>query len=196
VIDVVLSVAILIVLLPIMVASALLVRIVLGAPIIFTQSRVGFKGELFVCYKFRTMAVSREDLLQRHLACDPSAAEEWRATRKLRLDPRVGCLGRALRKSSLDELPQLVNVLRGDMSLVGPRPIVSEELARYGRSASDYVKARPGLTGMWQASGRSRSSYARRVAFDRYYVRHWSLFLDLRILIRTIPALLRFDHAA
>ena len=114
----------------------------------------------------------------------------WRTTQEF------GCLGNILRKSSIDELPQLFNVLRGDMSLVGPRPVVPDELEYYGRHVQSYLKARPGLTGVWQISGRNRLSYADRVAKDRHYVRHWSLAVDLAVLVKTIPAILKFSETA
>jgi exopolysaccharide production protein ExoY len=192
--DVVLASLMLIVLAPIMMMVAALIRVLMGGSPIFAQERLGFRGEKFVCYKFRTMAANANELLQRHLAADPEAAREWRETRKLLNDPRVGCLGRVLRKSSLDELPQLFNVLRGDMSLIGPRPIVPDELECYGRHANVYCEARPGLTGMWQTSGRNRVSYRGRVARDRYYARNWSLWLDVVLLVKTIPAVLNFDQ--
>lgn len=194
--DIVLASVMLILLAPIMLIVTALIRVVAGGPAIFAQERIGFDGKVFVCYKFRTMAVDAEEILHRHLATDPQAAREWRETRKLMRDPRVGCLGNALRKSSLDELPQLLNVLRGDMSLVGPRPIVPDELKCYGRHARACFTARPGLTGLWQTSGRNRVSYAARVARDRYYARHWSLWLDLVLLIKTIPAVMNFDQTA
>lgn len=186
----------LVLLAPIMLTVVGLVRLVMGGPAIFAHKRVGFDGRIFVCYKFRTMLVDGDEVLRRHLTSDPDAAEEWRTTRKLRNDPRVGCLGNILRKSSIDELPQLFNVLRGDMSLVGPRPVVPDEIERYGRHARMYLRARPGLTGMWQVSGRNRVSYAARIARDVYYARHWSLWLDLALLIKTIPAVMDFDKTA
>ncbi len=186
----------LIVLAPILLVVTVLVRLVLGGPAIFAQKRIGFDGAVFVCFKFRTMMIDGDEVLRRHLAADALADQEWRATRKLRNDPRVGCLGNVLRKSSLDELPQLFNVLRGDMSLVGPRPVVPDEIARYGRHARMCMQARPGLTGIWQTSGRNRASYPGRIARDRDYARHWSLWLDLVVLIKTIPAVLNFDQTA
>ena len=186
----------LVLLLPLMLIVTALVRIFMGGPAIFAQQRVGVGGRMFTCYKFRTMVTNGEEVLRRHLDADPKASREWKETRKLANDPRVGCLGNVLRKSSLDELPQLFNVLRGDMSLVGPRPVVPDELAYYGRHVGVYLKARPGLTGAWQVSGRNRLSYAARVARDRHYVRHWSLAVDLAVLIKTIPAILKFSETA
>jgi len=186
----------LVLLLPLMLIVTVLVRIVMGGPVIFAQQRIGLGGRVFTCYKFRTMVTNGEEVLGRHFAADPEAAREWKETRKLANDPRVGCLGNILRKSSIDELPQLFNVLRGDMSLVGPRPVVPDELEYYGRHVQSYLKARPGLTGVWQISGRNRLSYADRVAKDRHYVRHWSLAVDLAVLIKTIPAILKFSETA
>jgi lipopolysaccharide/colanic/teichoic acid biosynthesis glycosyltransferase len=136
--------------------------------------------------KFRTMVVNAEATLARHFEKNPAARQEWEATQKLRDDPRVTPLGRFLRATSLDELPQLFNVLAGDMSLVGPRPIVRGEIIRYGTYFEDYASARPGLTGLWQVSGRSDVDYDKRVALDRSYVMGWSLSGDLMILLRTV----------
>ena len=191
--DVVLVSLAFVLLAPIMLMVAGLVRLVMGGPAIFAHKRVGFGGRTFACYKFRTTVVDGEQVLRRHLAADPDAAKELR---KLRNDPRVGCLGNILRKSSLHELPQLINVLRGDMSLVGPRPVVPEEIERYGRHAQACFRARPGLTGLWRVSGRNRASYAARIARDLYYARHWSLWLDLAVLIKTIPAVTSFDQTS
>ena len=196
VLDVVGASIALVLLAPIMLMVAVLVRLLMGGPAIFAHKRVGFDGRTFACYKFRTMLVDGEAVLRRHLAADTDAAEEWRATRKLRNDPRVGCLGNILRKSSLDELPQLINVLRGDMSLVGPRPVVPDEIERYGRHARKCFRARPGLTGVWQVTGRNGVSYPARIARDLYYARHWSLLLDLALLIKTIPAVMNFDQTS
>jgi exopolysaccharide production protein ExoY len=175
---------------------ALAVRLAMGGPVVFAHRRIGWNGTVFRCYKFRTMVGDAEDVLARHLAADPAAAAEWAATRKLRDDPRVTPLGRLLRKSSLDELPQLLNVLKGEMSCVGPRPIVAEELARYGADAAAYLSVRPGVTGAWQAGGRSSVGYDARVALDRAYVQGWTLWRDVTIILRTVPALLNHDDAA
>ena len=196
VLDVTIASIVLVLLLPMMLMVTALIRLFMGGPAIFAQERVGLGGKVFTCYKFRTMVTNGEEVLRRHLDARPDAAREWKETRKLTNDPRVGCLGNILRKSSIDELPQLFNVLRGDMSLVGPRPVVPDELAYYGRHARAYVKARPGLTGVWQISGRNRLSYAARVAKDRHYVRNWSLAVDLAVLIKTIPAVLKFSETA
>ena len=181
---------------PIMLLAATLICVFMGGPIIFAQRRVGYRGRHFICYKFRTMSRDAQVLLRQHLAANPEAAREWHTTQKLANDPRVSRLGRILRKSSLDELPQLFNVLRGDMSLVGPRPIVPEEVRKYGRYFHAYAIARPGITGMWQTNGRNTVSYSARVARDRYYARHWSLRLDLLLLLKTVPAILKFDQTA
>ena len=162
-----------------------------GGPVFYGHRRVGRNGKAFLCYKFRTMRPGSDALLAAHLAANPDAAEEWRATRKLRRDPRVTRLGRLLRETSLDELPQVFNVLRGDMSCVGPRPIVFSELQSYGAVARDYFTVRPGLTGLWQVSGRSSVSYEVRVELDRHYVRNRSILFDLMILARTVPAVVR-----
>jgi exopolysaccharide production protein ExoY len=176
---------------PLLLAVALLIRATMGRPVLFPQRRLGFDGRPFSCWKFRTMVKDAEATLRSYLDSDPEAAREWRTRQKLELDPRVTTLGRVLRRSSIDELPQLISVLLGRMSCVGPRPIVEAEVARYGRSWADYKRSRPGLTGLWQVSGRNRLTYLRRVALDRCYVRRWSVWLDLWILIKTIPAVLR-----
>lgn len=173
---------------PLFIMLALLVRFgPQGGPVLFGHTRVGRGGREFRCYKFRTMAVDGDRVLAAHLASNAAARREWDETLKLRHDPRVTTIGQVLRKLSLDELPQLINVLAGDMSLVGPRPVVRAELSRYGRSASYYLRSRPGLTGLWQVSGRNDVSYRKRVAYDRYYVENWSLTQDVAIIARTIP---------
>jgi lipopolysaccharide/colanic/teichoic acid biosynthesis glycosyltransferase len=162
-----------------------------GGQILYRHRRVGLNGELFPCMKFRTMMPDADRLLWRLLGADPSLRTEWLSTQKLQNDPRVTALGRFLRRTSLDELPQLWNILRGDMSLVGPRPVVPEELSRYGRNASVYLAAKPGLTGLWQVSGRSTTTYRRRVALDVYYVRYGGALMDLKILYRTAGVIFR-----
>jgi exopolysaccharide production protein ExoY len=195
-IDIVVSLVACIVLAPALVMTAVLVRVFLGPGIIFGHKRIGLNGKVFVCYKFRTMVADADAALERYLADNPEAAQEWHETQKLRHDPRVCSIGSILRRSSLDELPQLFNVLRGDMSIVGPRPIVANEMTRYGVHALRCFSTRPGLSGIWQVNGRNRVDYRRRVVLDRYYVRHWSIWLDLAILFRTLPSLLKFNETA
>ncbi len=166
-----------------------------AGPVLFRHRRVGFNGRQFECLKFRTMAVDAQERLRRHLETDPEAATEWIATRKLRNDPRVTAIGAILRKSSLDELPQLFNVLRGEMSIVGPRPVTIEELGRYSDAVNAYYSCRPGITGLWQVSGRSTTTFQRRVVLDSYYAHHWSMILDAKIILATIPAVCFTDAA-
>lgn len=173
---------------PLFLMVALLVKFSDGGPIFYGHSRIGRGGRIFPCLKFRTMVQDGERVLAVYLAANPDANAEWIATRKLRSDPRVTRVGAVLRKLSLDELPQIINILQGEMSLVGPRPVVRDELEIYGSSAVYYLKSRPGLTGLWQVSGRNDVSYDSRVAFDRHYVENWSLFEDIRIIIKTVPA--------
>jgi len=173
----------------------LAVRLTSPGPVFFRQQRVGTGGKLFWCYKFRTMVIDAEVRLIRYLAENLAAQEEWASARKLRNDPRVTPIGRFLRKTSLDELPQMFNVVRGEMSLVGPRPIVTEEIKKYGDNFSYYQAVCPGLSGLWQVSGRNDLDYSQRVMLDTFYVRNWSLWLDFMILLRTIPAVLKKDGA-
>ena len=194
--DLVVATASILLLAPMVMLLALLVLLTMGRPIFYEHERVGFQRRPFRCQKFRTMVRDPDAVLARHLEEDPEAAREWSDTRKLRQDPRVTFVGRLLRKSSLDELPQLLNVLRGEMSCVGPRPVVEDELARYGTKAPLYLSARPGMTGLWQVSGRSSVDYARRVALDERYVCRWSIWLDLKILLDTIFVIVAFNDAA
>jgi lipopolysaccharide/colanic/teichoic acid biosynthesis glycosyltransferase len=147
---------------------------------------VGAGGKHFLCWKFRTMHVNAERLLDQCLQDSPILRAEWEQNQKLRDDPRVTRVGHLLRQTSLDELPQLWNVLRGEMSLTGPRPIVDVEVPKYGEVYKLYKRIRPGMSGIWQVSGRSDTSYAERVEMDSYYVRNWSVWLDLIILARTV----------
>lgn len=195
-IDILLASLALILLMPLLFMVVVLIWVSMGRPILFAHKRIGENGSEFPCFKFRTMANDSAQILRRHLAADPAAAREWSLNQKLMHDPRVTWLGHILRKSSIDELPQLLNVLRGEMSCIGPRPIIAAEIARYGADAAYYFRARPGLTGLWQVSGRSRLGYSERVALDTQYVRNWSLGLDLKILLKTIPVLLKFDETA
>jgi lipopolysaccharide/colanic/teichoic acid biosynthesis glycosyltransferase len=162
-----------------------------GQPVLFRHRRIGLHGRAFSCLKFRTMVPNAEQTLRRLLDEHPEIRDEWTENHKLRNDPRITTIGRFLRFTSLDELPQLWNVLRGDMSLVGPRPIVRGELLRYGREAAMYLAVKPGLTGLWQVKGRSDTTYRRRVAMDRYYVLNQNVLLDLYILAATPGVVLK-----
>jgi exopolysaccharide production protein ExoY len=194
-IDIVLALGGIILLAPLFMICFLMIAVSSPGPVLFRHRRVGFKGKHFDCLKFRTMVTNSEQRLQQLLESNPIAAAEWDAFRKLRDDPRITAIGSILRRSSLDELPQLFNVLKGDMSIVGPRPVPDEELIRYSNFANAYLACRPGITGLWQVTGRSTTTYGRRVACDVFYARKWSLSLDAKILLVTIPALLLSDTA-
>lgn len=157
-----------------------------GGPALYYHIRIGRHGRPFRCYKFRTMVPDADQRLAELLQRDAQAREEWQNNFKLRDDPRITAFGEFLRTSSFDELPQFWNVLIGDMSLVGPRPVTEDELLRYGDCLSDYLAVRPGITGLWQVTGRSTTTYEERVALDSKYVREWSVELDIRILLRTV----------
>lgn len=183
--DLVVGVLFLLALSPVMLMIALLVMRD-GGGVLFRHKRIGANGKTFCCLKFRTMCVDAEAKLQKLLAEDAEARAEWKRDFKLRNDPRVTALGNFLRQTSLDELPQLFNIIKGDMSLVGPRPIVTAEAARYGAAFRDYLSCRPGLTGLWQVSGRNDVGYETRVKLDSSYARTWSLARDITILMRTV----------
>jgi exopolysaccharide production protein ExoY len=193
--DIILAISGIIILAPLLLICFVAITTTSSGPAIFRHRRVGFNGKKFNCLKFRTMVVDSSKRLNDLLESDPAAAAEWAATRKLRYDPRVTTIGMVLRKSSLDELPQLFNVLRGDMSIVGPRPVTDEELDRYAGSVGAYLACRPGITGLWQVSGRSTTTYEQRVAFDAQYAHTWSMTLDAKIMIVTIPSLLIVKNA-
>jgi undecaprenyl-phosphate galactose phosphotransferase len=161
-----------------------------GGSAVFGHERIGKGGRRFTCYKFRTMVPDAEQALEDLIEAHPELREEWVLHHKLRDDPRVTRLGAFLRRTSLDELPQLWNVLRGDMSLVGPRPIVNDEIFRYGRAFRHYIAVKPGMTGLWQVAGRNDTGYERRVALDRMYAMRSCAGLDVRILFRTLSAVL------
>jgi len=184
--DLVIASAMLLFALPAMFFIAVLMFSTDRGPILFSHERIGRNGKRFRCLKFRSMVVDSQEALRRHLELIPQARAEWEATQKLRDDPRITPLGRFLRVTSLDELPQLINVIRGEMSLVGPRPIVQDEVVRYAEQIEHYSAVRPGITGLWQVSGRSDVDYDQRVQLDTLYVREWSFFGDLVILIKTV----------
>ena len=178
----------LVILLPLFVLFALAIWAVDGSSPFYRHRRLGRGQRSFGCLKFRTMRIDSQEALARHLSENPAALAEWNQTRKLKDDPRITPIGHVLRKSSLDELPQLINIIRGEMSFVGPRPIVEEEIEKYGDAASAYFAVRPGLTGAWQISGRSDTTYAERVRLDRQYVESQNFAGDILIILRTIPA--------
>lgn len=183
-------------LIPLLAPVALAVKLCDGGPVFFGHVRAGRYSKPFRCWKFRTMRENGAEILQRHLAENPAAAEEWRQFQKLENDPRVTPIGRFLRASSIDELPQLFNILKGEMSLVGPRPVPKAELDdRYGKERRYYLLMRPGLTGLWQISGRSNTTYEERIAFDRQYATTWSFTRDIVIILKTLPAVLKADGA-
>ncbi len=179
-----------VVLVPLFGVIALLIRLDSPGPVFYSQRRIGMGGQPIRVHKFRTMVVDADALLERHLAEHPDLREEWERDHKLRHDPRITRMGRLLRQTSLDELPQLWDVLRGTMSLVGPRPIVEEECAKYGSVFNEYIRVLPGITGMWQISGRNDTSYAERVGYDFFYVANWTVWLDIWILFNTVPVVL------
>lgn len=174
---------------PLMIVIGLLLRSD-GGPIIYRHRRVGRGGQIFECLKFRTMVPDADRVLRELLENHDELKAEWVQDHKLRNDPRITGIGRFLRRTSLDELPQILNVMRGEMSLVGPRPVVREELMRYGRCLPIYLSAKPGITGLWQVTGRNDTDYRRRVALDVYYVRKQNLLLDLYILLKTTRVVL------
>lgn len=186
--DIALALVGLLLLSPLLLGLIIILKLTDPGPVLYGHRRVGFGGRAFRCWKFRTMVVDSDKVLERHLRENPQHAAIWQNQRKLVDDPRVTPVGAVLRKLSLDELPQLLNVLKGEMSLVGPRPIVEAELNHYAGSARHYLASRPGLSGLWQISGRSDTTYAERVRLDRFYVMNWTPWMDLRIIFLTIPA--------
>jgi lipopolysaccharide/colanic/teichoic acid biosynthesis glycosyltransferase len=188
--DVTIATLILIVVLPLMSICVLAVRLSGPGPVIFRQTRIGLNGREFTCLKFRTMIDRAEIAIDQILAENSCSLAEWCSVQKLRKDPRVTPLGSLMRRYCLDELPQLFNVLRGEMSIVGPRPIVADEISRYGRYFADYCSVKPGLTGLWQVSGLHDLPYSERVRLDSEYAFSKSLQQDLWILWRTVPIVL------
>lgn len=190
VLDLLVASLLLLLMLPLLAACALAVRLSGRGPVLFRHARIGRDGREFQCLKFRTMVRDADKVFQRILQTDAKAHEEWLAVQKLRNDPRVTFCGRFLRRYCLDELPQLFNVIAGDMSVVGPRPIVAAEISRYGAAFFDYCSVKPGLTGLWQVSGRHSLPYEQRVRLDAKYAQTKSVAADLLILWRTVPVVL------
>jgi Undecaprenyl-phosphate galactose phosphotransferase WbaP len=180
---------------PVLLLLCLVVRLSSPGPLLYGQRRIGKNGEIFKVWKFRSMVVDADQVLKAHLDSDPELREEWNRNHKLKRDPRVTWIGCFMRKSSLDELPQIWNVICGQMSLVGPRPITHSEINRYGTIFGQYLRVIPGVTGLWQTSGRNNTTYELRTRLDDYYVRNWSLTLDLYILLRTFKTILLSEGA-
>lgn len=182
-------------LLPLLVTIWLAIRLTSSGGALYFHERVGEKGKTFKAWKFRSMYLNGDEILKRHLESDSAAREEWEQDHKLKNDPRVTRIGRILRKTSLDEIPQLWNVITGEMSMVGPRPIVLKEIEKYGSKYRLYQRVRPGISGLWQVSGRNNTTYGERVVLDEYYVRNWSIWLDTYILARTVRVVLTGEGA-
>ncbi|MGC8867019.1 MAG: undecaprenyl-phosphate galactose phosphotransferase WbaP [Elusimicrobiales bacterium] len=196
IIDYITAVIVTILLLPIFVIISILIKFDSKGPIIYSHKRVGKNGRYFNCYKFRTMYADADRRLKEILEKDPEKKKEWERFWKLKDDPRVTKLGKFLRKTSLDELPQIFNVLKGEMSLVGPRPVVQKEIDDYYKEdAQYYFKVPPGVTGLWQVSGRSNTSYEYRISLDSWYVKNWNLWLDIVILLKTVKAVIKKEGA-
>lgn len=183
------------VLLPALLIVAAVVRFTSPGPIFFSHRRICRDGAFFSMWKFRTMCVNSSEVLEQYLAKHPKARAEWNRTHKLRFDPRVTPVGNFLRRYSLDELPQAWNVILGQMSMVGPRPIVAAEVEKYADNFDFYCRVKPGVTGLWQVSGRSKLTYEARVKLDCHYVEHWSLFRDVRIMFATFKSVVNRDGA-
>lgn len=188
--DIIVALVMILIFLPLMALLALAIKATSSGPAIFYQNRVGRHGRTFPCLKFRTMVVDAQNQLESLLERSEEARTEWARDQKLRNDPRITPLGAFLRKTSLDELPQLFNIFVGQMSIVGPRPIVENEIVRYGSRFSYYCAVRPGLTGLWQVSGRNNISYARRVRLDSFYAQRQCFYFNMVICLRTVPAVL------
>ena len=188
--DLLFSIFCLIFCLPLFIVISLLIKLNTRGPILYTQKRIGKNNIPFRCIKFRTMHPEAKDILENLLAKNSSIRKEFEETHKIKNDPRITAIGKFLRKTSLDELPQFINVLRGDMSVVGPRPIVKTEIPKYGQNLKKVLSVKPGITGLWQVSGRNNLTYKTRVMLDLNYVRNLSFIMDLRILIRTFGVIL------
>ena len=178
-------------LLPFLLFIALLIKLSSPGPVLYRHKRLGMNGKYFYAYKFRSMVVNAQERLQELLESDTEIKKEWEQNHKLAKDPRVTGIGRFLRRTSIDEFPQLVNILKGEMSLVGPRPIVDDEVEKYGEDFNRVFSVKPGLTGLWQVSGRSDTDYNARVAYDTYYLQSWSGWLDLWVMFQTFGAIAR-----
>ena len=195
--EIIFSIFIILFSIPLVLVLSLLIKLSSRGPIFFKQIRIGKDKKLFECIKFRTMSQEADDILNNLLLKDKALRKEFKKTQKLKNDPRITTIGKFLRKTSLDELPQFVNVLKGEMSLIGPRPIVEEEKIRYGKNLDKVLSIRPGITGLWQVSGRNKLSYKRRIMLDLIYVDERNIYMDFNILVRTVGVILfPFDRGA
>jgi Undecaprenyl-phosphate galactose phosphotransferase WbaP len=174
---------------------ALLVKSADGGPMFYANERIGMGGKKFKAWKLRSMVTDGDEVLKQYLAANPEEAAHWRAKQKLTVDPRLTRIGRLIRKTSIDELPQFWNVLVGEMSIVGPRPVLANQISMYGPSFELYKQVRPGITGLWQVSGRNHLTFSERVRLDKYVIQNWSVWLDLYILARTARVLVSADGA-
>jgi exopolysaccharide production protein ExoY len=188
--DLVIAFAVLAFVAPIFLIVYALIKIFDPGPALFSHLRVGRDGRMFTVYKFRTMRVDAQERLEEVLTSDPKAAAEWAEFQKLKNDPRVTVIGRILRRTSIDELPQLLNIVRGEMSVIGPRPVTSGEIHRYGAEYPYYTAVRPGVLGLWQVKGRNKLTYPERVAYDVQYVKTWSIWQDIKIMLLAVPVVL------
>jgi Undecaprenyl-phosphate galactose phosphotransferase WbaP len=179
------------VILPFLLVIALLIKISSRGPVLYRHKRLGINGKYFYAYKFRSMVADSQERLEKLLESNPELKREWEKNHKLARDPRVTGIGRFMRRTSIDEFPQLINILKGEMSLVGPRPIVDEEVAKYGEDYTQIFSVKPGLTGLSQVSGRSDTNYQERVAYDTYYIQSWSGWLDLWVIFKTFGAVVQ-----
>lgn len=195
VMDILISILLGVVFLPIIVFTAILIRLDSPGSVFYSQERIGKNGRKITVYKFRSMRVDADKILSGYLTKNPEARSEWEKKQKLCADPRITRVGKWIRQFSVDEIPQLFNILKGDMSLIGPRPIVESEVWHYRDKFQVYSAVRPGITGMWQVSGRNNTTYEERVLYDIYYVRNWSVWLDIKILLRTVWVVLSREGA-
>ncbi|MDR1443683.1 MAG: undecaprenyl-phosphate galactose phosphotransferase WbaP [Treponema sp.] len=179
------------ILLPFLLIIALLIKLSSPGPVLYSHRRLGKNGKYFNAYKFRSMVNNSQDVLERLLSQSPERRKEWEENHKLKNDPRITVIGKFLRHTSFDEFPQFINILKGEMSLVGPRPVVDEEVGKYGKDFDRIFSVKPGLTGLWQVSGRSDTNYSERVAFDTYYLQSWSVWLDLWVLLKTVSVVIK-----
>lgn len=192
--DIIFALFFLIILSPFILILALLIKKD-GGPAFYGHERIGQNGIRFKCLKFRSMAVNSQELLQQILNNNPEARQEWETTFKLKNDPRITTIGHFIRKTSLDEIPQLINILKGEMSTVGPRPVTEKELPMYNEDVKYYLMTKPGLTGLWQVSGRNDIDYESRVKLDTDYIQNWSFFKDIIIILKTVKVVLKKDGA-